>query len=204
MWNVLAILGEEAWWTFGNRGPRTVLTVISATKPAPANKFFGIDVSTNRSELPILLEEKVARLADKSTEIKFAKQADQLLHPRHVIIMGDIGLTEPLGKHAMICEGSSRGDIERFDRFFWELREFTECGWELIVSSAVENEIYGGRDTVFLWDNGKSECTNSEGARIRGNGAWGRQGIFLSRTHMNCQLTLGTIHAQNGVAIHPS
>ena len=59
----------------------------------------------------------------------------------------------------MICEGSSRGDIERFDRFFWELREFTECGWELIVSSAVENEIYGGRDTVFLWDNGKSECT---------------------------------------------
>jgi hypothetical protein len=34
-WKAAIALGEEAWWTFGMRGPRTVLTIISAVKPDP-------------------------------------------------------------------------------------------------------------------------------------------------------------------------
>jgi hypothetical protein len=39
--------------------------VLTATKPKSENTFFGIDVSTNRGETPILLEEKQARLAGR-------------------------------------------------------------------------------------------------------------------------------------------
>src|SRR5436309_12775256 len=42
-WNIAATLGEEAWQTFGNRGPKAVLISVSRNRPARDHAFTGLD-----------------------------------------------------------------------------------------------------------------------------------------------------------------
>ncbi|HEX5050652.1 MAG TPA: N-6 DNA methylase [Planctomycetota bacterium] len=78
LWNGIAKLGEEAWWSFGIRGPRTVLLMFSGSSPTPEDRFFGIDVSTNRGERLILLDEKAALLRGERIEIASVPQPSDL------------------------------------------------------------------------------------------------------------------------------
>jgi hypothetical protein len=71
------------------RGPRTVLLVFSEMTPQASNCFFGIDVSTNRAEQPILREEKAARLSDDLPEtLKQVSQRAQLDNLDATIVFG--------------------------------------------------------------------------------------------------------------------
>jgi len=131
-WNALVSLGEEAWWTYGNRGPRTVLLVLTAYKPHERNQFFGIDVSTNRGEIPIPLEEKDARLAGrKPTPQQFAYQSDQLNNPNGVIHFNTKEQSALLGEYADTWQGIVTCDDNKFIFHFWEI-EYRDARWQLM------------------------------------------------------------------------
>jgi hypothetical protein len=105
-WNGLAVLGEEAWWTFGIRGPRTILSILTAKAPSLSDQFVGIDVSTSRGETPILLDEKAARLAARSPmPTRMVKQADQLLNPDAVVQISLRDSLPSLGEYADSWQG---------------------------------------------------------------------------------------------------
>ena len=89
-WNLVAKLGEEAWSSFGIRGPRTILLIMSAQRPDVESLLVGIDVSTNRGERLILLDEKAALLRGELVDgldkgqagsPMVIQQADQLKNP---------------------------------------------------------------------------------------------------------------------------
>jgi hypothetical protein len=103
-----------------------------------------------------------------------------------------------------MSEGLSRGDMERYDRYFWELPSIgNEWAW-LINPPAGRNSLYAGRDKVFLWENGAGSLATNPSARVQGQATWGKRGIFIGRSSdLKATLTDGHIHAQSGVAIVP-
>jgi N-6 DNA Methylase len=121
-WDVLVNLGEEGWWSFGNRGPRTVLIVITAAEPEVSDQLFCIDASTNRGETPILLEEKASRLADDlPTPVRYVRQADQLNNPDAVVGFTSKEGERLLREYVTIYQGVSTGDGPQYSRKFWEM-----------------------------------------------------------------------------------
>jgi hypothetical protein len=177
-WNALASLGEEAWWSFGIRGPRTVLHVLTAILPEEASQFFGIDVSTNRGETPILLEEKAARLTNRvQTRGQVVRQADQLRNPDAVIQFRAVHEGDNLSDFADCFQGISTEDNPRFVCKFWEVprsNKFTR-----LQTTPMDDRIVAGCDAVV-----RSELLEDSFLQgtIRGRSAWGRQGLAMSQT----------------------
>ena len=147
-WNGLALLGEEAWWTFGMRGPRTLLLIMTETQTDATNRFFGIDVSTNRGRTPILLDEKAARLANRQpTPMQVLQQAHQLQNPDARIVF-EHSSGELLKAYADSRYGLRTGDSERFILKLWEL-DTVGNHWvfhQSYVPTVIE---WGGRENVL-------------------------------------------------------
>jgi hypothetical protein len=199
-WNLLGVLGKRAFGEIDGEVVDVVLVVLCRTIPKDEQVLSVIDASQVSPA-----EAKAAALRDArlmaTTQIKCLKQ------PGHVLITDDASLAPTTSKrlmdYAVVLEGLSRGDTERFDRFLWELPLVDGSMWSPLLESATERAPYGGCSTLFRWENGRGDMARSEGARVQGCEAWGRQAVFVSRTHLNAYLSNGAPHAQNGVAIVP-
>jgi hypothetical protein len=148
-WRLAATLGEEAWQTFGARGPQTTLLVANNSRPPLDASFHGIDAST-----PITI-------AGKEKELLFGKpclvlQADQLAHPDARISLESIGHHSLLGEYASNHQGLSTGDNPRFRRDMWEVPVFGEK-WEPEQSTVESSIDYSGRSGIILWERGNGQ-----------------------------------------------
>ncbi len=185
-WNALASLGEEAWWSFGLRGPRAVLSVITTAKPHGGHQFFGIDVSTTRGETPILLEEKELYLSGrKPIEPRWLNQEGQIHNPEHRIVLEALTRETLLQNYAKCYWGMWNGDAERFCFGFWEVVDYGVT-WEYLQSTFSDTVEYGGRNYIIRYEEGngaiRANSASQERDRHRdkqGSSAWGKKGVAV-------------------------
>lgn len=196
-WNFVARLGEGGFQSAQAAGAFVALYAVTNRRPAPAHTMTGLDVSAYKTPT----QKEQGLLGD---DVKGLEQAGQLKNPDLRLAFEVRSEQKLLSEFTSIFEGLSRGDVERYDRYFWEMQNLDLAIWSPMVNSPSNQEPYYGREVVIRWENGKGTLASSEQARIQGIGAWGKQGIFVARTRsLRATLLNGEIFAQNGVALIP-
>jgi N-6 DNA Methylase len=211
-WNMVAQLGEEAWWTFGMRGPRTALLVLTESKPNACDHFCGVDVSTRRGEPPMLLDEKAARLAgDIPVRLQSVSQAAQLKNPDSTIAFEEASEVALLSEYAESVQGASTLDIERFRLSFWEVPPSED--WTFHQSTPTPGKLYSGAEWVSIHrrPGGEFEALAAElkeegrlGGAWSGQPVWGKLGVACSwMGTLPTSIYLGVVYDNSIAAIIP-
>ncbi len=148
-------------------------------------------------------DENVGDGATADGVVCLVPQAEQLKNPDARVTTALLSRSDTLAMHADMSEGLSRGDLEQFDRCFWEIQQIAGP-WAPIVNSPAVGLPFDGREMVFLWADGKGTLAGTASARIQGQVCWGRDGVHAGRTgQIRVTQSIGEIHAQNCVAIVP-
>jgi len=183
-WNAAVSLGEEAWHTFGIRGPRTVLLVLTNLPPTSGSKFVGINVSSPHDG-PIVRVEQKAELLRGSQDSVLCRvfsltQKEQLTNPDCRIIIGEHQKGATLGEYVAAGEGCSTGDNDRFVRNFWEVKR-NERIWIGYAGADGKSRPWHGREKVMRWDDGSGPLASSSQARIQNTQLWHVKGLLIGR-----------------------
>jgi hypothetical protein len=189
---LIVTLGEEAWQTFGNRGPLAVLMVINNCKAAVSNLMFG----SNALPLPTI-EEKIVEL--QSGKMIPLKQSGQYENPDHRITISEALRGSLLESFAICPRGIVAGDGELWFRQFWELENLPPT-WRPLQAASSTHHPYSGRTQVIDWA--------FEGIGMlrpgRGNKAYGSMGVAVSRMRsLNVTLYTGELYEQSVAVIVP-
>jgi hypothetical protein len=173
-WHIVATLGEEAWRSFGDRGPRAVLSVLSGSSPATSATCFHIDVSSNRGERVIPIEEKIELLRGSAqARIELVPQISHLDNPDCRITFARLESHSLLSNYAASPQGIKTGDDGRFRRCAWEVPAVAGV-WEPLQGAAATASFVGGLEHVIDWRQGGQNFS-----RLQGSGGWGRTGVVL-------------------------
>ncbi|HYT45711.1 MAG TPA: SAM-dependent DNA methyltransferase, partial [Methylomirabilota bacterium] len=196
IWNHFSLLGAGAFETIGGEVVNTVLLILTNQLPDDKQVFTGIDASKSR------IAHMKARLL-LEMPLKTVRQANQVQNPDARVSLQELRGTQLLADYASIHEGMSRGDTERFDRKFWEIKQIDSI-WSFLLNSPQSNDPYSGREHIVFWEQGEGTLASSSQARVTGKAAWRKIGVFVARTSdLKCTLSLGEMHAQNGAVILP-
>lgn len=194
--DVIALIGAHGFETIS--GEVVDVALISISRNAQPCEQMSLFIDASKGMNP---GDKAAAL--KSQRSLTIPQQTFVQNPGHTIALENEGASAHLSQFVDCYEGLSRGDVERFDRQFWELPYVDFTSWQPMVSSGTCAGVSTGMDVIIRWDGGSGDLASSEGARVQGDRAWNRQSVFVSRTHLNACLSHGQIHAQNGVALVP-
>jgi hypothetical protein len=178
-WNAVAKLGPKAFqtpmWDFG-----VALVVLTYERPSVDSSLVGCDLGDATSP-----EEKEAQLPTKSLAV--VSQAGQLKNPDAAIIFEAPTHLEPLSKYAVSYQGASTVEIERFRKYFWEVR--VDSDWNLHQSTPSGGSLYSGLEFASMHrrpggDFDKAaEALKGEGrlgGAYSGQPVWGKTGIACS------------------------
>jgi len=197
-WNFVAWLGSGAFDTISGSVVNVALLSITNDIPSINHQLMTLD-----SSIDVGIENKKDRLV--SFDIHLSSQVDQKSNVESRILFEESIQQKRLNAYVTIHEGLSRGDTARFDRCFWELHDIDQRLWSPMINSPQNGLPYDGRELVIYWEEGLGELASSDQARITGDKAWGKNGVFISRTSsLRSTLTIGEIHAQNGVVLIPN
>ncbi len=194
--NVIGLVGKNGFQAIGGEVVDVALICLSAYPSHCQLRHLYLDVCDEQTP------------GKKASQLELSKpetpiQGDFLANPGFAIAVQEQRHEALLSDFADCFEGLSRGDANRYDRQFWELPIVTFPAWQPLINSSTCSGINSGIDAIFLWEEGRGALASSDGARIQGEPAWNRQGVFVSRTHLRACLSYGRIHAQNGVVIVP-
>jgi len=164
----IATLGEEAWQSFGDRGPVAVLMITQCQRPDAGSVMVGLDALPRRT-----IEAKMDELMNGP--LRLLTQAGQLANPDHRIIVGDPIEGPLLEAYATSFQGVSPADFPHFGRYFWEVRPVGD--WRFWQSAVEQTKPYGGRSLVLWWNEDLTASVASGQAFVRGENAWGKPGI---------------------------
>ena len=167
--DLAAALGEEAWESFGDRGPLATLWLGTNRSANKNSKFTAI----NAIELKAI-DEKKAHLQNGA--LLRVTQEQQRNNPDARIVLSE-GVTAHslLAKYASSFQGVKTGDDAHFRACFWE-QAGTPPSWIFFQGAVEEAQLFGGLSSGLLWQE------NGEGiARRQGLGAWGKQGVVISQ-----------------------
>jgi hypothetical protein len=196
-WNLLARLGEHGFDSSDAAGAFIILLTLTHAKPPADQPLHGIDASAPKSpgEKAVVLMGAVPISISQST---------LLGNPDATISLEKLEASTRIGDVCVLAEGLSRGDTERYDRMFWEVPNVSNK-WALLLNApAMETTAYAGRESMFLWEDGKGSLADNPSARVQGYATWNRNGVFIARSrYLKATLTQGHVHAQSGVAIVP-
>jgi len=180
------VLGEEAWWTFGNRGPNTILFIAELQPAARTSTFAGLDLSTKPGSAVVSLETKAAILRQERVPL--------LSSPPQIVHVNQLALAESKNARISIAgrregaylssfvdsgEGSSTGDADRFLRCFWEVGSGGD--WLSYSGPGYADWNYCDSSLVMYWQNGLGELAQSPQARIQNTEMWTRKGVLVGR-----------------------
>jgi hypothetical protein len=201
IWRLIVRLGSGAFETITGEVVKAILLTISRRDPRVKPEYIrpkmihGIDVSDFDSP-------KDKDTALTSFEIKSVEQEKQLENPDARITFDDIDSKRLLGKKADSYQGISPADFPRFGRCFWE--NHGEGDWEYWQSTVTGHIHYGGRELI-LWMDEVERKTDEEGtAYIRGEEAWGKNGIVISAMReLPCTLATGNPSDTNVAILIP-
>jgi len=107
-------------------------------------------------------------------------QAEQLKNPDARVVFAEGNAEQLLEQYAASLQGIATGDYSRFGRCFWEI---TCCSklWVFQQSTVENTQVFGGREHLLLWEDGKGELAKSLSARVQGLEAWGKQGVAVAQ-----------------------
>lgn len=178
-WDFIARLGPKGFqtpmWDFP-----VVLIGLSSATPRSGQLIFGLDVGS--CDTPT---EKDDQLHAKVPV--WVKQRDQVENPDAKIVLGSDSGVAPLSDYAFTAKGLCSGDSTRFQRCFWECDPIRR-DWAFQQGSIDVTKHFGGRETIFFWEDGNGQFLdwvierlgeNGTSAWIRGRQAWGRQGVAI-------------------------
>jgi hypothetical protein len=205
MWRFAVVLGEEAWWTFGNRGPNTVLLIADRDNPNVENKFIAQDVSTKPGEDVVGLEAKAQALAGvieparaRLSNLLELNQGALLQASQARISVAQTASSKQLSEFVFSGEGSSTGDNDRFLRSFPEVSSFTT--WLPYCRPGFADSEYCDSSLVMLWEEGRGDLAVSSQARIQNTHLWHRRGILIGRVRgITATLFIGGCFSKGGV-----
>ena len=181
-WNSIVQLGSGAFEAISGEVVKAILLIQSLSPPEQNNRLSGMKLSSKSSP------ESKARSLQTDNFSEF-DQLSQLRNPEGKIVLSDIDLS--IGKVediADVFEGLHTGDYPRFGRSFWELPALCQ-GWELQEDASRENDPYGGKKNIILWENGRGRLIEFVQERlesgvvtswIKGEEAWGKRGVSVS------------------------
>ena len=194
--NFIVTLGEEAWQSFGDRGPVAVLMILQNQPPGDASVMAGLDALPKRS-----IETKVHELVNGA--LRFLSQAGQFANPDHRIIIDEPVQGPLLEEYATSFQGVSPADFPHFGRYFWEVHVDGE--WRLWQSAVEKTKTYGGRSLVLWWNQDLMSAVDCGQAFIRGEKAWGKTGIACRQMRdLACTLYTGEVFDTNTAVIVPT
>ncbi len=201
-WDLLVRLGEKGFNSSAAAGAFTILLSISHAKPPESHLLCGLDVSEERDA-----ETKARSLLD--VEITCVEQAGQLKNPDSRVTFEDVISESYLKDYAVSIEGFTSGDIGRFLCKFWEQNSLNEL-WDFFIQNVDENNFFGGRSDIILWDNGEGDLVSFPGAHNfppkvnRGIQILGNKGIRITQMRkLFCTIYSGEIFGKNAATVVP-
>lgn len=206
---ILAVtLGEEAWDTFGNRGPNTVLLGVSSSYPPKPHRFPAIDLASKPNKPIITRPEKNVGLQRENDnelgKVFLVSQDDQLNNPDTRISLHPLSSTTTmlLSQYVVSGEGCSTGDADRFLKFHWEV--IWDDSWIGYLTPSGKSTPWGGRELLMLWEGGHGELSSSPQAGIKNTELWKRKGILVGRVRgISTTLFDGGAYSKGAVLICP-
>jgi hypothetical protein len=177
---LLATLGEEAWQTFGNRGPVAVLMISERSRPQVDQRLFGVDALPQPT-----IAAKQAHL-QRGTLVRLT-QVGQYHNPDHRITISEGRRGVLLESFADSYLGLGTGDAPHYTRLFWEVCAFGDP-WRFLQAATSSDGVHAGREQVVAWDAastrvaGMSDDERKQGHNQdhRGSLAWGKKGVSVS------------------------
>lgn len=168
--DLLATLGEEAWQSFGKRGPQATLAVFSS-KTVSVGPHFGLD-ATKLTDIP-----SKARHLIEAPLIPLTQRAFEENDGHRIILESGSTFSrksKKIGAYATASQGIKSGDDDKLVRYFFELE--SDDGWKFLQTTSSHNALVGGLKRVVRWKDGGEEI-----ARRQGQKAWGLRGIAVSQ-----------------------
>lgn len=190
----ISFLGPGAFRAISGEVVKAALLVVSRESNSNPSRL--IDAST----VPGIDEKADALAAGDFTSIPgthWLDSADSVIS-RAVYAQG--GLLE---RNAQGLQGMSTADNARFVRAHWEVPVLTDQ-WERAVTSPSDHLEYGGRSEIVFWEGGDGALAELPGAALRGQAAWGKRGIALSRSgNFKATLYRGELFLDSAAVILP-
>jgi hypothetical protein len=194
--NFLVTLGEEAWQSFGDRGPVASMIVASNELPKPDTRVAGIDAWPKKS-----IEQKTEELLSGS--IVYLLQGDLSANPDSRFAFTSIDSANLLSNSCESWQGLVTSDNPRFVLQFWEA---WGDGWQPFISSPTKTRLYGGRECVVSWSHGVGPL-HSEGRahNFPPKSALSRRGVLVSQVRsLAATIYTGEIFAHGSSPVIPS
>lgn len=194
--NQIVTLGEEAWQSFGDRGPVAALTIVDRNPPSKTHTMSALDALPCRS-----IDEKICELLKGL--IRIIPQAGQHSNPDHRITVDEPVSGPLLQKYATAYVGLQNGDLPRYVLQFWELSHFDK-NWEFFQMAANKTAYYLGRNAIIRWEGGNGSLSQSDSARVQGLEAWNNEGVLITRMRkLSATIYSGHPFDQSGAALIP-
>jgi hypothetical protein len=192
----IVALGEEAWQTFGDRGPVAALVVAGRLLPTEGHLMVGIDALACPT-----IEEKISHI--RTGDFRLLSQADQFDNPDQRITTDEPTKGPLLQDFASSFQGVSPADYPHFGREFWEVALNPQ--WRFWQSAVEETKPYGGQSLVLWWNQDLISAVESGQAFIRGDKAWGKRGVACRQMRvLSCCLYTGEVFDTNTAVIVPN
>lgn len=192
----VANLGEGAFRSADAAGAFPSLLVFERLVPDADSHIAVVDVAIHRTA-----EEKAAALRSAVPDaLSFAQVSGS---PDYLVALTQGGSLPPLSEFATPYVGLQTSDYPRYCRFFWELPLRTP-DWEYMQESPEETGKLTGLSSLFYWQQGSGDLMSSGLAYIRGQAAWGKKGVAVSRMRqLEAGPYLGNFYNQTTAAIIP-
>lgn len=192
----VANLGEGAFRSADAAGAFPSLLVFERLTPDVDSRISVVDVAIHRTA-----EEKAAALRSAVPDaLPFMQVSGS---PDYLVAMTQGGSLPPLSEFATPYVGLQTSDYPRYCRFFWELPLRTS-DWEYMQESPEETGKLTGLSSLFYWQQGSGDLMSSGLAYIRGQAAWGKKGVAVSRMRqLEAGPYLGNFYNQTTAAVIP-
>jgi hypothetical protein len=194
-WSLATKLGSGAFETIGGEVVKASLVSLTRAQPRPSSVFMAQDVSN------VAFIHKSAVLRDGKFHLLI--QRDQLHNPDCIVTSEPLSRGSYLSEFAVIAEGLSTGDKDRYLACFWEV-DCCVATWQPFQVSPGGSAGYDGFQFVVRWEDGRGELAISGGARVQGHAAWGKRGVIIGQmTTLTASLTCGFKHDKMTAVIVP-
>jgi hypothetical protein len=191
----LITLGEEAWQSFGDRGPVASLIVASKQSPAEKAVAFGIDALPKKD-----IESKISEL--HYGRLKIVKQRDLVANPDSRLAFEIVDAKNLLERLCESWQGLVTGDNPRLMFVFWEA---SGAEWKPFISSPTKTQLDGGRENIIAWSDERGPLhLDSNAHNFPPKSALGRPGVLLSQVRSLAATTYsGEIFAHGSSPVIP-
>ena len=141
----IVTLGEEAWQSFGDRGPVAALMIVDSAPPQGDHELAGLDALQRRT-----IAEKITEI--RTGELRWIIQGHQYASADHRITVDPPTMGPLLLNYATCNQGIGTADANRYIQKFWEI--IPSEAWAFYQMAPVANVLVSGCHSVVRWEGG--------------------------------------------------